>query len=325
MIVAGDIGGTKTHLVLFNASDPVHWIKEKKYSSREYKNLTEILQDFLSTSDRKVETMCLGIAGPVINNRCQATNLPWVIDAKEISKELKIPKVDLINDLEANAYGIRALSNEEIVVLNPGNEKAGNKALIAAGTGLGEAGLYWDGKSHRPFACEGGHCDFAPTNEREIGLLRYLKKKYDHVSFERILSGSGFYLLYRFFIEAEGERPDASVEEIVKEGKDPAKIISERGLKKESAICSKVIDLFVSIYGAEAGNLALKMLSVAGMYIGGGIAPKIIDALKTGVFMKAFKDKGRFSSLLSSIPVKVILNENTALLGAARYAKGEAR
>lgn len=320
MILAGDIGGTKTHLILFDKEEKER-IKEQKYASKEYATLSEILKDFLSGYEKEVTTMSLGIAGPVVDRCCRATNLPWVVEADELARKHKIPHVYLINDLEANAYGLKSLSEDEFYTLNEGRKVVGNAALIAAGTGLGEAGIYWDGKKHIPFATEGGHCEFAPESEREIELLRYLKRKYQHVSYERILSGSGFYSLYRFFVEIEGDEESEEVEVLAEQKKDPAKLIHDKGLAKESKACEKALELFVSIYGAEAGNLALKMMATSGVYVGGGIAPKIIELLKEGSFMKAFIDKGRFAELLSQIPVKVILNENTALLGAIQFAQ----
>lgn len=313
MILAGDIGGTKTHLALFEKGKI---FKEEKYASKEFASLAEILVLFLKKSDSPKKA-CFGIAGPIRNGRCQATNLPWMIDAKELEQKLKIDAVFLINDLEANAYGIKCLSPQEFYLLNEGTPHSlGNQVLISAGTGLGEAGLYWDGEKHHPFACEGGHADFSPQSELDMELLRYLRKKFGHVSCERILSGPGIYQLYRFLIDLRLESPSEDFGEA-----DPAQVITERALKKECKACMRTLKWFTMLYGAEAGNLALKMLSVGGVYIGGGIAPKILPALKTGDFIKEFVNKGRFSTLLSQIPVKVILNQNTALLGAERYAE----
>lgn len=321
MILAGDIGGTKTHLALFEEGGGRNWIVGAKYPSSKYESLLNIVKHFLSEhSDVKVVRSCFGVAGPVQEGKCKATNLPWIVDANEIAKENGIEKVFLINDLEANAYGINSLKEDEFYVLNEGKEHKGNCALIAAGTGLGEAGIYWNGKEQVPFACEGGHCSFSPENDLEIKLLRYLKKQYDHVSFERILSGPGVYNIYRFLIDEGIEVEEEEVKKAFQK-EDPAKVITERGMKNMSQVCSRVLDIFVSIYGSEAANLALKMLAVGGLFIGGGIAPKILNELKEGSFMKRFIQKGRFTSLLLGIPVKVVLNENTALLGAAYYAR----
>jgi glucokinase len=316
MILAGDIGGTKTHLALMNGKQVVY---DEKFKSRDYSNLNDIVHHFLEKTGEKVERACFGIAGPIRDGRCQATNLPWVVDAKELGREMKTNVVFLLNDLEANAYGIRTLNAQELYTLNEGaQDSVGNQVLISAGTGLGEAGLYWDGKMHHPFPCEGGHSDFAPRNELEMELLRWMHKIYGgHVSYERALSGPGLHHLYLFLTEMRLETPDEEGFEDV----DPPKAITERALNNQSKACVRALRWFVSLYGGEAGNLALKMLSLGGVFIGGGIAPKILPFLKERDFMRAFCDKGRFAKLLSQIPIKVILNENTALLGAAYYAQ----
>jgi glucokinase len=246
--------------------------------------------------------------------------LPWIISAKALEKELKIPIVHLLNDLEANAWGLRCLSAEELGVINVGEGKDGNQALISAGTGLGEAGLYWDGKSHQPYACEGGHCDFAPTDDEQIELLRYLKLQYKHISYERILSGPGLYLLYRFLIDTKRETELFCVSSLFGQ-KEPQRIITENALNGQCQVCIRACRLFTSIYGSEAGNLALKFLAVGGVFIGGGIAPQLIEFFKEGKFIQSFSSKGRFSALLMKIPIKVVLNDKTALIGAACYAQ----
>lgn len=321
MIIAGDVGGTNVRLAFFDKGKNRDPLLLEKYRSADFADFSSLLKKFIETlNGKQVESACFGIAGPVQNGRCQATNLPWVIDARELSEELGIKKVWLINDLEANAWGVTVLKADELKVLNPGEEQQGNAALISAGTGLGEAGLYWNGKSHVPFACEGGHTDFAPIDEEQIDLWRYLKGKFEHVSYERILSGSGIFQIYQFLIEMKNEKQCPAVGNLENQ-KEPQRIITEKALKKECPTCIRALDLFCSIYGSEAGNLALKMLSTHGMYVGGGIAPKISNILKSGQFMKAFTAKGRFLAMLSKIPVKVILNDQTALLGAAQYAQ----
>ncbi|MFS8564276.1 MAG: glucokinase [Rhabdochlamydiaceae bacterium] len=299
-ILAGDIGGTHTRLAIFNGKKIV---KEKKYLSQQFSGLSQVLQDFLT---EKVDCACFGIAGPVAQGRCNATNLPWTLDASEIAQTLKIPQVYLINDLEATAWGISSLNESQFLNLNEGKTQKGNQAVIAAGTGLGESGLYWDGTSHHPFPCEGGHVDFAPRDEREEKLLHYLRKKYGHVSYERAISGPGIENLYRFL---NGEEETTSF------------LVTEKALSGQSEICIDALHWFISLYGSEAGNLALKFLAVGGVYIAGGIAIKIAEMLKNGIFMKAFCDKGRFRSFLSSIPVKVVLADDAALLGAAVYVE----
>lgn len=320
--LAGDIGGTKTHLALYeDQKGKATCLKDQKYPSQEYSDLKSIVETFLEGEKVSIDRACFGIAGPVKGGKSQTTNLPWLVDAERLSKGLKIPKVALINDLEANAYGLKTLSDEEFFVLNAGDPQAeGNQAMVSAGTGLGEAGIYFDGKDHRPFACEGGHSDFASRNPLEDDLLLYLRQEFGHVSCERILSGPGLYNVYRFLIETkkESENPDL-LEEI--ENGDSPRIISELGVGGKSVACQRTLELFSSIYGAEAGNVALKMYALGGVFIGGGIAPKILEVIKKGAFMEGFKAKGRFESFLSGIPVKVVLNDNTALLGSMYYAR----
>lgn len=317
MILAGDIGGTNTRLALFEKD---HLIVEQKFPSKKYKGLEDIVQEFLQTNQRKVERGCFGIAGPVRNEKCTATNLPWIVDRAHLREVLNIPFIFLLNDLEANAYGLRALKKEELFLLHPGKPQVGNQALISAGTGLGEAGIFWDGKEHHPFACEGGHVDFAPRNAQEFELLQYLQKKYTHVSYERVVSGPGLYDIYRFLIETKRSTPSSQVEKEM-EKNDPPKVITKLALSKQDLACTQAVDWFLSFYGAEAGNLALKILSLGGLFIGGGIAPLLKEKFNEGIFFTSFCDKGRFKPLLESIPISIILNDDTALLGAAFYAE----
>lgn len=316
MFLAGDIGGTKTHLALYDEelNKPV---KEQKFSSQNYASLLDILSDFIEEKD-KITRACFGIAGPIKEGLCKTTNLPWIIETKSIKKKLSINAVSLLNDLEANAWGIKTLTEKDFFCLNKtGSSEKAHKALISAGTGLGEAGLFFDGKDHIPLACEGGHCDFAPNSEIELLLWRYLKDKFGHVSVERVLSGPGLVNIYRFF----SEQTEISKGSSNKLDQISAQTVSEKALNNECPNCVKALDLFISIYGAEAGNLALKFLALGGLYIGGGIAPKILQKMKNNIFMSSFINKGRFSALLESIDVKVILNPHTALLGAGFFAK----
>lgn len=320
MILAGDIGGTKVRLALFEEKGE-EFIDEQKFSSKEFPNFASLLKKFLAKKgERKISCASFGVAGPVHDGVCRATNLPWMISAKVLEEELKIPQVHLINDLEANAWGLRCLLESEFFTVNVGERANGNQCLISAGTGLGEAGLYWDGKSHQPFACEGGHCDFAPTDEEQIELLRYLKLQYKHTSYERILSGSGLYLLYRFLIDTKRETEIFCVSSLFGQ-KEPQLIITENAKNGQCKACVRACRLFTSIYGSEAGNLALKFLAVGGVFIGGGIAPHLIEFFKEGKFIQSFSDKGRFSPMLMKIPIKIVINEKTALIGAARYAQ----
>jgi glucokinase len=321
MILAGDVGGTKTRVALFAERGGITCIDEEKFASRDFPNLTALLKTFLSHEHRKdVTEACFGIAGPIKNGVCQATNLPWKISAKMLSEDLKIPKVDLINDLEANAWGLRCLPPGEFCTINEGEIHPGNQALISPGTGLGEAGLYWDGKTHRPFPSEGGHCDFSPVNEEEIALLNYLTPEHRHVSFERLLSGPGLIRLYRFLIDTKREKEDPAVSALMKQG-EPQRVITQKGVSGESQICVRTCRLFVDLLGSEAGNLALKFLALGGIFVGGGIAPHLVSFFKEEGFLKAFVEKGRLSTVLKKIPIKIVLNDKTALLGAARFAQ----
>ena len=316
MILAGDIGGTHTRFALFEGGRIV--VPEQKFPSQSYSGLEEIVREYLR--GKKIAKACFGVAGPVYEGVCKATNLPWVVDAAQLSKALQIPSVHLLNDLEANAYGLRVLKPNELYLLQKGNQKQkGNQALIAAGTGLGEAALFWDGKEHHPFACEGGHVDFAPRNEKEVELFFYLKKKFSHVSYERVVSGPGIHEIYQFLIEKHLEKVSKQTEAEMNQ-RDPSAVISERGRLNQDPACVHALDWFLSLYGAEAGNLALKFLSLGGFYVGGGIAPHLSEKMKQGAFVSSFVEKGRFKSLLESIPIWVILNDNAALLGAASYA-----
>ncbi|NGX44168.1 MAG: Glucokinase [Candidatus Anoxychlamydiales bacterium] len=321
MLLSGDIGGTNTRLALYEYNKPLKLIKEERFLSSNYTTLLNAIHAFLKNENVKIEAASFGVAGPVRDGKCKATNLPWLIDIHEIAKDLNISKAYLLNDLEANAYGIECLKENELFVLNEGDENAkGNSCIVAAGTGLGEAGMYFNGKRHLPFACEGGHTDFGPQNDLEIGLLKFLQKKYAHVSYERILTGAGIYNLYEFLVESNIEPKDEKLDAELKKHSEPQVIITKKGVNKENKTCERVIDWFISMYGAEAGNAALKFFALGGVYIGGGIAPKILDRLQDSSFMKAFVDKGRFSKLMMSMPVKVILNDRAALLGASNFA-----
>ncbi len=324
MILAGDVGGTKVHLALYDFIDgKLKHTRDEKYPAKEYAGLVEIVKEFLAAD--KVTAACFGVPGPVRDGRLRLTNLPWTLDSRELASELGIGHVFLINDLEANGYGIAELSGEQIYTLSEGDaSQIGNRALVAAGTGLGEGILIWNGHKHVPYPSEGGHSDFAPRNEDEIDLLRFLKQKYNgRISFERVISGMGLTGIYEFLREVRGMEEPKWLAEKIAEVEDPNAVITEIGLTAKAEICEKALDMFVSAYGAEAGNLALKVLSVGGLYVGGGIAPRILEKLKDGTFLKSFRDKGRLSQLLINMPVRVILDSRAALLGAAAY--GEAR
>jgi glucokinase len=324
MILAGDVGGTKVHLALYDFIDgKLKYTRDKQYPAKDYPGLEEIVREFLHAE--KVTAACFGVPGPVRDGRLRLTNLPWTLDSRELAAGLKIEHVFLINDLQANGYGVEELSADQIYTLSEGDARQmGNRALIAAGTGLGEGFMIWNGRTHDPYPSEGGHTDFAPRNEDEFDLLRFLKQKYNgRISFERVVSGQGLTNVYEFLREVRGvEEPAWLAERMAAE--DPNAVITELALAAKSEICEKAMDMFVSAYGAEAGNLALKILSVGGLYVGGGIAPRILEKLKDGTFMKAFTDKGRLSQLLVNMPVRVILESRAALLGAAAYAEARA-
>jgi glucokinase len=324
MILAGDIGGTNTRLALVEATaEELRIVAQETFPSRERTSLEATIAEFLHLHSCDLTSASFGIAGPVRKGRCEATNLPWVVDSKTVAKRLRLKRVGLLNDLEANAYGISDLQSKDFAILNKGVRNArGNMAIISAGTGLGEAGMYWDGETHRPFPSEGGHVDFAPRNHLEMELLDYLMSHYRRVSYERLVSGPGLVHVYQFLRDTGKAKELAWVAEEMRHG-DPAPIISRHALEGKSLLCLQALEIFVSLYGAEAGNLALKLMATGGVYLGGGIAPKIISKLKEPEFMNAFTAKGRMKPLLQDIPVRVIMNPKTALLGAARHAAFE--
>jgi len=321
MLLAGDIGGTKTNLAFFEVDGPrLRTVAEATYPSHGHPGPQQILQAFLTAHARSVERICLGIAGPVHQGRVVTPNLPWTVDAAILANAFGCP-VNLLNDLEANAHGLRVLAPEDFAVLNPGSpDAAGNAALISAGTGLGEAGLYWDGTRHHPFASEGGHADFAPTSPLEWDLVAYLDRPFGHMSYERVLSGPGLHNIYNFLRQRSGADDELRALQSKLGISDPSAAISQLALSGQNRLCEQALDLFVSIYGAEAGNLALKLLATGGVFLGGGIAPKILPKLRQPNFLDAFVAKGRMKALLESIPIRVVLNPKAALLGAARYA-----
>jgi glucokinase len=323
--LAGDVGGTKVHLALYDFTDgKLNQTRDKQYPAKEYSGLEEIVKEFLGTD--RVSAACFGVPGPVRDGRLRLTNLPWTLDSRELAKNLQIDHVFLINDLEANGYGVAELGPGQIYTLSEGDaSQIGNRGLIAAGTGLGEGILAWNGRIHVPYPSEGGHTDFGPRNDEEIELLRFLQRKYNgRVSYERVVSGMGMRNVYEFLRDNRGMEEPKWLAEKIAEAHDPNSVIAEMAMSAKSEICAKTLDMVVSVYGAEAGNLALKVLSVGGLYVGGGIAPKILEKLKDGTFIKAFQDKGRLSQLLINMPVRVILDSGAALMGAAAYAEARA-
>jgi glucokinase len=320
MILAGDIGGTKTNLGLFDVEGgALQGREQQSFPSREHVGLESIVQKFLAGSNKPVSAACFGVAGPVVDGESVTPNLPWIVSAENLARTLNLETVILINDLEATAHGIPALRAEELLTLNEGVALEGNAALVAAGTGLGVASLFWNGASHEPSASEGGHMGFAPRNMLEIELLKHMLTEFSRVSIERVLSGPGLFNVYEF-LRATGYATESPEIAARFADNDPTSVIAKAALARECKMCVKALDMFSAIYGAVAGDIALTLKATGGVYIGGGIAPKISEKLKDGTFIGAFMDKGRLSSLVATIPVRVILNDKTALLGAARMA-----
>lgn len=321
MILAGDIGATRTRLAAFETEgNRLQVVVEKIYLNHDYSGLPEILPQFIRNEGIPVHSACFGVAGPVRSGRSKISNLPWIIDSRELATQLKLPSVGLLNDLEAYAYGIDALDSTDFVTLGEGSEDAtGNRAVISAQTGLGVAGLYWDGFRHHPFPCEGGHADFAPRNELQMELLAYLLKKYGRVSAERILSGPGIRNIYDFLRDTQKAEEPAWLREQLAAASDPPALISQLAQESKAAICDQTLTIFVSIFGAETGNCALHYMATGGMFIGGSIAAKNMNKMKDPVFMQSFLDKGRMGALLKDVPVKIVLNDDCGLIGAARY------
>lgn len=317
-VLAGDIGGTSTRLGIYEADGAGYRVlKQRSYSSREYHGLGEIVAEFVGPAGEGCRAACFGVAGPVTGRRMRTTNLPWVIDADELARLSGIASVTLLNDLEATAWGVSCLTESQVATLNQGNaEASGNGAVIAAGTGLGEGGICWDGSNARPFACEGGHSSFSPTDELGDRLLAYLRTLHGHVSWERVLSGPGVASLYRFMLMDGGTSEPEWFLEAERTG-DPVPAISEAAFGGRCDVSARTLELFARLYGEEAGNLALKVMATGGVWVGGGIAPKVLRFLEDGSFLEGFLAKGRMRPLLESMPVKVILEERTALLGAA--------
>jgi glucokinase len=329
MILAGDVGGTKVHLALYNMVEShLVPIRDEKFPAHEFPGLEAVVEHFLSsgTEDKKsITAACFGVPGPVRDGRLKLTNLPWTLDTRDLERTLGIPHIFLINDLEANGYGIPQLAPDKIFTLHAGaSDATGHQGLIAAGTGLGEALLIWDGKTHTPIPSEGGHCDFAARTDREIALLEHLRGTLKgRVSWERVVSGLGIQNIYTFLRDKEEIHEPKWLRDRMK-AEDPNAVIGQCAEDGSSSLCFETMKLFAAAYGAETGNIALKVLATGGMYLGGGIAPKILQTLQNGFFTQAFLDKGRLSPLLQSIPVRVILDDTCALLGAAAYAEAHA-
>lgn len=323
MILAGDIGGTKTNFALYELRDgTLECIEKQQYASRVYPSFLDVVFAFREKIQfSSIDSVCFGIAGPIIEGRCRTTNLPWEIATSDLQSFFGISKVHLLNDLEATAYGMLYLQEDEFVTINPTRRVVnGNRAVIAAGTGLGEAMLFWDGQRYHPIGSEGGHTDFAPATVQQDELPQWMRYRHGgHVSYERILSGPGIHNLFEFLREKNPLLKSACHKKI--EGAiDKSAMVSQCALLDHDPLCMEVLRLFVEIYGAEAGNLALKSMSLGGVYIGGGIAPKLLSVMLEDSFLNAFINKGRFEEMLRGIEIKISLNQDTALLGAAHFA-----
>ena len=329
MILAGDVGGTKVHLALYDfRGGRLQHVREQKYPAQQYASLEAVVREFFAAgkeSASQISAACFGVPGPVRDGYLKLTNLPWMLDSRDLSKSLGIEHIFLINDLEANGFGIPELSDDQIFVLHEGYAAGvGHRGLVSAGTGLGEALLIWNGRTHTPIPSEGGHADFPARNAIEIELLQYLLRELNgRVSCERVVSGLGLKNIYGFLRDGKGmEEPGWLKDRMA--GEDPNAVIGEFGENGESELCARTLEIFASAYGAETGNLALKVLANGGMYLGGGIAPKILKTMESGGFMRSFLDKGRLSGLVELMPVRIILESRCALMGAAAYAEARA-
>jgi len=326
MLLAGDIGATKTSLAIYSTgAGPRAPLSEATYRSADYPDLQSLARDFLSQGELPIKKAVFGVAGPVVGGRAEITNLSWTISGPELQTALELSSVTLLNDLQAIATGVPFLETDDLHTLSRGQSVPnGTIAVVAPGTGLGEAFLTWDGSRYRAHPTEGGHVDFAPLNELQDGLLCYLRERFGHVSYERVCSGMGLPNIYDYLRESGYAAEPEWLAEALQAADDRTPVIVEAALstKRSSVLCTATLDMFIDILGAEAGNLALKVLATGGVYVGGGIPPRILEPLQKGSFLKALRAKGRFSELVSRIPVHVILNPKVALLGAACYGLG---
>ncbi|KRT54053.1 glucokinase [endosymbiont of Ridgeia piscesae] len=321
-LLAGDIGGTNSRLAIYQTGPDagLELVTEKDFASAEFDGLEAIIAEFLQQSGAEVERAAFGVPGPVRNGQCTTTKFHWQLSAKSINARFGFAATHLLNDLEANAWGIDRLKDEQMVLLQAGDPDAqGNRSIVSAGTGLGEAGLFWDGHQHIPFATEGGHSDFSPSTPLEFALFEHLTKQHGHVSWERLVCGPGLETIHDFLRQHRKAPAPAWLKQVMRE-QGSAAAISNAALTKQDEICDQALDLFVRLYGREVGNHALKIMATGGVYLGGGIAPKLIDRLRQGAFIEAFLDKGRMQELMASMPVRIILNQRTALLGVAHFA-----
>ena len=322
VLLAGDIGGTKTNLALFAPENGLAVQAQSTFRSARYDSLEAVVTAFLAENRVKIDRAVFGVAGPIVDGEAAITNLPWVIREADLQQTFGFQDVKLLNDLEATAYGVPHLSPADLFQLNDVPPQQGTKVVVAPGTGLGEAVLFHQGGQYYVIPSEGGHTDFGPTNPLEIRLLRYLMGRFGHISYERICSGPGIPLIYAFLRKQRFAPELPEMKAAIKAADDPTPIIVQKAMDGECELSIATLNIFVSILGAEAGNLALKVMAHGGIYLGGGIPPKILPKLKDGTFQAALVNKGRFAEMLAQIPVYVILNDKTALLGSACYGLG---
>ncbi len=322
LVLAGDIGGTKTNLALYLAHGSGRLVlsRDASFPSQRYPGLETIVREFLATGAEHVDAAAFGIAGPVLDGVVIATNLPWKVEAAPLVELVGCERVRLMNDLESTAYGALFADPADTLVLQAGKSRPANRAIIAAGTGLGQALMFWDGARHHPSATEGGHADFAPRSGREVELLTFLEQDYGHVSYERVLSGPGLVNIFRFLSEGLHQPVAPAIRRRLKT-KDPAAVIGEAGINGTCPTCEEAVDIFVSIYGAQAGNLALAAMALGGVDVGGGVVTKLLPKVTTGGFMSSFLAKGRFEPLLADVPVRVLLNAKASQVGAGHAAR----
>ena len=322
LILAGDLGGTNFRVAVFRDDAEMSRLHFAKFHSADHSSIEEMVGLFLKdlALESSIRTACFGVPGPNIAGIVTASNLGWKIEINALPKLIGVPRVEVLNDLESTAYGLSALLQTDLAALQAGSgSHAGNQCVIAPGTGLGEAGLFWDGTRHTPWACEGGHADFAPTDELQHDLLTFLRREYGSVSFERVVSGMGIANIYRFLRDTgRGVETPAVAREIMEQ--DAAAVIDRHAADGSCPLCRSTMDLFVRALGAEASNLALKTMSTGGVFLGGGIPPKILPLLRRPLFLESFLNKGRLRSLLETMPINVVLNDETALLGSAKNA-----
>jgi len=321
-VLAGDVGGTKSLLALAEVrEDGVELLREARYESPAFPGLAEMVAGFLEKEEGPVGRACFGVPGPVTGEEVRTPNLPWTIRTADLARETGIAEVRLVNDYAAVGHGIEWMRPADLVTLQKGEpEERGARVVLGAGTGLGQAYLLWEGDGYVVHVSEGGHTDFAPHDELEWGLAEFLREEYGHVSWERVLSGPGLVGIHRYLTSGGLSAPCPEVQKILDDGEDPAGVISRHAMEDVDEACAGALDLFAYFYGAEAGNLALELMAMGGVYVAGGIAPKILDKLRDGTMLRAFRDKGRFEKLMERIPLHVVTNERVGLIGAAAAA-----